>query len=550
MNIQDNIKLKLQEIFNSLGITLSLDELTIQSSDSRDHGDYFTNACLKNAKKINLTPLDLATKVANSFNLEGISKVEAVKPGFLNFFLKSDELGSVIKTIISLKEHYGDLEIGKDKNVNIEYVSANPTGTLHLGHARGAAIGDCLSRIYKKAGYNVTREYYINDAGNQIDHLAESVICRYLQQCGINKELPEDGYHGVEIVEVAKKLFDKVGTSYLQDVNSHYDEIKTFAENELLEKIKIDLHNFRVDQDIYTSEKKIRDRGDVEKVIDGLKDNCYKKDGAIFLNTTKDGDDNDRVIIKSDGSYTYLLPDIAYHLDKYNRGYDKLIDLFGADHHGYVTRLKSAIKSLGKDPDKLQIELIQMVRLFKNGEEFKMSKRTGNAISMKELIEEVGVDATRYFFASRANSSHLDFNIDLAKSLGSENPVFYAQYTHARLCGIINNGSKFYPLDYSSTLLNHEKEKDVLILLRDYPNVLSNAVSENEPYKITNYIHTLASAINEFYTQCRVLDDTNIELSKQRLGLVEACEIVLKDALSLIGVSAPSRMVSLTEKIF
>ena len=548
MNINDNIKLKLQEVLKSLGLEIELDEIVIQQSDTREHGDYFTNVCLKNAKKINLKPFDLSTKVASIFELEGIDKAEAVMPGFLNFFLKADELGSVIKEIISLKENYGNLIVGKNKKANIEYVSANPTGTLHLGHARGAAIGDCLARIYKKAGYDVTREYYINDAGNQIDHLADSVIARYFQKCGIDKKVPDDGYHGEEIVTVANNLYNKVKDSYLKDIDSHYNEIKIFAENELLNNIKKDLHDFNVDQDVYTSEKAIRDRGDIEKVLEKLKSSCYTQDNALFLNTTRDGDDKDRVLVKSDGSYTYLLPDIAYHLDKYNRGYDILVDLFGADHHGYIARLKSAMKSLGKNPDILHIELVQMVRLFKNGEEFKMSKRTGNAISMKELIEEVGVDATRYFFVSRANSSHLDFNIDLAKSLGSENPVYYVQYTHARLNGILNNGQSFYPLNYDCDLLTNEKEKNVLIALRDFSNVIESALNENEPYKITNYVYSLSSIINEFYTVCRVIDDKNIELTKQRLGLVEASKIVLKEALSLIGVSAPDKMISLNNK--
>ena len=272
--------------------------------------------------------------------------------------------------------------------------------------------------------------------------------------------------------------------------------------------------------------------------------NCYKKDDAIFLNTTKDGDDKDRVLVKSDGTYTYLLPDIAYHQDKINRGFNKIIDLFGADHHGYITRLKSSLSSLGNDPDILTVKLVQMVRLFKNGEEFKMSKRTGNAVSMKELVSECSVDAIRYFFVSRACSSHLDFNLDLAMTLKSENPVFYAQYTHARLCGIMSNGKRFFPLSDRRDLLLNEKEKNVLIILRDYKDVILAAVEENEPFKITNYVHQLAVALNEFYTVCKVLDDKDVELSKQRLALVKASSIVLKDALSLIGVDAPERMIS------
>lgn len=544
MDIQENIKAELVKVLNGLGIEAKTEEIQLSPSDNRDHGDYASNIAFRKAKGAHMAPLALAEKIAAAFSLDGVDHLEAVKPGFLNFFLKADTLGAIVSQITSNPEHYGELTIGKGKKVDIEYVSANPTGTLHLGHARGAAIGDSLARIYKKGGYEVTREYYVNDAGNQMDHLAESVEARYLELFGIKKDIPEDGYHGEEIIEVAKALKEKVGDAYTKDPDSHLPEFKKFGGAFLLDAIKKDLHEFRVDQDVYTSEKAIRDRGDVEKVLEKLKPYCYEKDGALWLNTTKDGDDKDRVLIKSDGAYTYLLPDIAYHNDKFSRGFDLLIDLFGADHHGYVTRIKSSQKDLGHNPDALNVLLIQMVRLFKDGEEFKMSKRTGNAISMKELIEEVGVDATRYFFVSRAASSHLDFDINLAKTMGSENPVYYAQYTHARLCGILAKGKEFYPLNYKGDLLVSDSEKDLLLLLKDYPNVIQDALSENEPYKVTNYIHTLSVAINEFYTKCYVLDKNNLPLTNERLGLVEACRIVLADALGLIGVSAPERMSS------
>ena len=544
MDIQENIKNELVKVLADLGIEAKVEEIQLSPSDNREHGDYASNIAFRKAKGAHMAPLALAEKIAASFKLDGVDHLEAVKPGFLNFFLKADTLGAIVKEIHEKGSEYGTLELGKGKKVDIEYVSANPTGTLHLGHARGAAIGDSLARIYKKAGYDVTREYYVNDAGNQMDHLAESVLARYLELFNIKKDIPEDGYHGEEIIEVAKALKEKVGDAYTKDPDSHLPEFKKFGGDFLLEAIKKDLHDFRVDQDVYTSEKAIRQRGDVEKVLEKLKPYCYEKDGALWLNTTKDGDDKDRVLIKSDGAYTYLLPDIAYHNDKFSRGFDLLIDLFGADHHGYVTRIKSSQKDLGHDPNALDVVLIQMVRLFKDGEEFKMSKRTGNAISMKELIEEVGVDATRYFFVSRAASSHLDFDINLAKTMGSENPVYYAQYTHARLCGILSRADEFAPFDYSGDLLTSESEKDLLLLLKSYPKVIEEATTEKEPYKVTNYIHTLATAINEFYTKCYVLDSKNVPLTKERLGLVEACRTVLKDALGLIGVSAPERMTS------
>lgn len=544
MDIQDRIKQELKRVFCSLGGTVEDDEIILTASDTREHGDYTTNLAMRKAKVLHRSPMDIANDIITGFSIDGIDHIEAVKPGFLNFFLRQDELGSIIKDIVASPEKYGNLEIGKGVKVDIEYVSANPTGTLHLGHARGAAIGDCLARLYKKAGYDVTREYYVNDAGVQMDHLAESLMVRYLQEFGVESTLPDDGYHGPEIIRLAKDLKAEVGDRCLKDPKAHLNDFKTYGGAKLLDAIKVDLHDFRVDQDVYSSEKAIRDRGDVEKVLDELKPYCYENEGALWLNTTKDGDDKDRVLVKSDGTYTYLLPDIAYHNDKFNRGFDLLIDLFGADHHGYIARLKSSQKDLGHNPDALNVCLVQMVRLFKDGEEFKMSKRTGNAITMKELVEEVGVDAVRYFFVSRSAASHLDFDIDLAKTLGSENPVYYAQYTHARLCGIMKNGASFYPIDYSSTGLTSETEKDLLILLKDYPNVVQNAVVENEPYKVTNYIHTLAQTINEFYTKCRVIDVQNVELTKERLGLVEACKDVLASALDLIAVSAPERMVS------
>ena len=544
MDIQEQIKQELKRVMSVLGQEVSDAEIVLSPSNTREHGDYASNLAMRKAKAFQLPPMEVATKIISEFSLPGVDHIEACKPGFLNFFLKQDELGSIIKKIVTEKEHYGDLEIGKGIKVNIEYVSANPTGTLHLGHARGAALGDCLARLYKKSGYDVTREYYVNDAGVQIDHLADSLKARYLQEFGIECDVPDDGYHGPEIIALAKELKEKVGDAYVKDIDAHTEDFKDFGKARLLDAIKEDLHQFRVDQDVYTSEKEIRDRGDVEKVLEQLRPFCYEKEGALWLDTTKDGDDKDRVLIKSDGNYTYLLPDIAYHNDKFNRGFDLLIDLFGADHHGYIARLKSSQKDLGHNPDALNVTLVQMVRLFKDGQEFKMSKRTGNAITMKELIEEVGVDAVRYFFVSRSGTSHLDFDIDLAKTLGSENPVYYAQYTHARLFGILNNAKAFFPLDYACSSLTTDTEKDLLILLKDYPNVIKAATLEMEPYKVTNYIHTLSQTINEFYTKCRVIDDQNVILTKERLGLVEACRDVLASALSLIAVSSPERMVS------
>lgn len=541
--IEQEIKIKLKKILSKFGVKVSEEEIALIKSDRREHGDYACNIALKKAREVSLSPIDFANKIASEFSLEGVEKVEAVNPGFLNFFFKSDELGSVIKEIISLGSNYGNLSIGKGKSVNVEYVSANPTGLLHIGHARGAAIGDCLARIYSKAGYKVTREYYINDAGVQINNLAKSVHARY--SCLIkprSAKIPTDGYHGKEIISCAESLKEKYGEKLINLDEKNLEIIKNFSIKYFLSEIKKVLHKFRVDQDVYTSEKAIKDRGDIELVLEKLKPYCYTKDNALWLNTTKDGDDKDRVLIKSDGSNTYLLPDIAYHNDKFNRGFDLLVNIFGADHHGYVTRLKSSQKDLGHNDNNLNVVLVQMVKLFKNGKEFVMSKRSGTSITLDELLSLAPIDAIRYFFVSRSCSSHLDFNIDLARKVGNENPVYYCQYTHARLCSILTKGKKFLPLKEGSSLLVSEQEKNLILLLKEFPSVIESAISSNEPYKVCSFVYNLSVAINDFYTNCRVLDDTNKELTNQRLSLVKASQIVLANSLDLIGVSAPSSM--------
>ncbi len=541
MSIEEKIKKELTNIVSSMGISISLSEIELSNSKVKEHGDFASNLALRLQGKLHKKGLEIAKDICSKFSLPEVDKVEVAGPGFINFFLASKNIVSVIDEVLKNNENFANLTLGQNKKTLLEYVSANPTGALHLGHARGAAIGDSLARILKKAGYNVTREYYVNDAGNQIDNLAKSLQARYLQEFNIDAKVPDNGYHGEDIVSFAKKLKDEYGDKYVQT-----NDLEFFKEKGIelaLNNIKKDLKNFRVEFDVFTSEKAIRKAHKVEEVLKELKPYLYEKDGAIFLNTTKDGDDKDRVIIKNDGSYTYLLPDIAYHKDKFDRGFEYLIDLFGADHHGYVIRLKSALKSLGYNPDNLSIDLVQMVRLFKDGQEFKMSKRTGNAVSLKELCEEVGVDGVRFFFVSRANSQHLDFNLDLAKSMSSTNPVYYCQYAHARLCTILEMASKnnfILSSDYS--LLKDESELNLCKKLEEYKLAIKDSALTMQPCKITIYVRELAGAINEFYTKCRILDSENLALTQARLSLVKASQIVLKDALNLIGVSAPNHM--------
>lgn len=536
----NKIQQEIYQIGKSIIENLKLEDVVLTPSKVKEHGDFSTNLALRFAKSLNLSPIELANKIVERLNSDEIEKLEVVKPGFINIFIKKDNILDIVEQVNIERENYAQLELGKHEKLLLEYVSANPTGALHLGHARGAAVGDSLSRILKKAGYDVTREYYVNDAGNQVNNLALSLKARYLQQFGIDAKLPENGYYGEDIVSFAKTLVEKYGDSHIHD-----EDFSFFRKEGIqlaLDNIKKDLKEFRVEFDVFTSEQAIRDANKVEKVLELLKPYCYQKEGATYLNTTKDGDDKDRVIVKSDGSYTYLLPDIAYHKDKFDRGYQYLIDLLGADHHGYISRLKSSMKSLGYNPDKLQVDLVQMVRLFKDGQEFKMSKRTGNAVSLKELCEEVGVDAVRFFFVSRANSQHLDFNLDLAKSLSSTNPVYYCQYAHARLCTVLEMAKSKFEINIKPTSLNSDVEIALAKKLGEFKNVIKDSALTLQPCKITMYVRELAGCINEFYTKCRILDASNPEITSQRLGLVNASRIVLAEGLNLIGVNAPKHM--------
>ena len=536
-----SIKNKLQSIIkNSLPIDLDINRIVIDIPKDKKNGDYSTNVAFLLTKELKKSPILIAEDIANNIKDEMIEKVEIANPGFINIFLSKKFLLDNINKILEEGKDYGRNNSGNNEKINIEYVSANPTGTLHIGHGRGAVYGDNLSKLMSFCGYDVTREYYINDAGNQMYNLGVSIKERYKERCGLECELPENGYHGKEIIQLAESLYDTYGDSKLDE------DIPFFKEaglDILLEGIKKDLDKFRVNFDVFTSEQSLYDKGLVENTLNKLKDSgkCYISDDALWLRTTDLYDEKDRVLIKSDGNYTYLLPDIAYHVNKLERGFKLCVDCLGADHHGYIERMKSALQMFNYPRSCLEIELIQMVRLFKDGEEYKMSKRTGNAVSMKELCEETSIDAVRYFFVSRAASSHLDYDIDSAKKMESSNPVYYAQYAHARLCAIMEQG-KDIPLDVNGACLVEEKEKALLKILAEYPKEILSSATTRSPYKITNYIQKLATSINEFYTICRVIDRNNIAVSSSRMALCKASEIVLKNALEIIGVTAPERM--------
>ena len=545
--------LLIETIINSLkenNYELNYDELKVNIEIPKDNknGDYSTNIAMQLTRILRKNPQLIAHEIVEKIDKEkaSIEDIQIAGPGFINVFMKKGTLGTIIKKVINQDADYGKSDTFKGKSINVEFVSANPTGDLHLGHARQAALGDSICRLLAAAGYKVTREYYINDAGNQIHNLALSLKARYYELLGRQVTLPEDGYHGQDVIDIAKQLVEEVGDKYLDKEDEEtYWFFRNYGKDKELEKLKRDLIDFRVTFDVWSSEIKVREDGFIEKALGILteKGYIYENEGATWFRSTDFGDDKDRVVIKSDGSYTYLTPDIAYHVNKLSRGYDYLVDLLGSDHHGYIARLKATIQALGYEADKLSVELVQMVRLIKDGAEFKMSKRTGNAMTIKELCQEVGTDSVRYFFVARSASSHLDFDMDLAIKTSSDNPVYYAQYAHARTCQVLELSKKHEFNDAESfELLTNSKEIDLIKYIGEFPSVVSDAARTFSPYKITNYVQKLAQLFHTFYNECKVIDVDNKELSEQRLALVKASKIVIKNALNLVGVNAPNKM--------
>ncbi|MFJ8234777.1 arginine--tRNA ligase [Ureibacillus sp. NPDC094379] len=521
----------------------------IETPKDKANGDFATNLAMQLTKLAKKPPRAIAEAILENIETDGtsIEKIEIAGPGFINITVRKDFLADVVKAVKEQGEKYGRSNTGNSEKVQVEFVSANPTGDLHLGHARGAAYGDSLCNVLDFAGFDVSREYYINDAGNQINNLAYSLEARYKQALGLDAEMPEDGYHGADIIEIAKKLVDEFGNSILE--KSSEERFEFFRKHGLrleLAKLQKDLENFRVKFDVWYSETSLYENGKIDIALDKLKANghVYEEDGATWFRSTTFGDDKDRVLIKQGGSYTYLTPDIAYHEDKINRGFDKLINIWGADHHGYIPRMKAAIQALGYDRDKLEVEVIQMVQLYKNGEKYKMSKRTGNAVTMRELVEEVGLDAVRYYFIKTACDSHMDFDLDLAVSQSNENPVYYAQYAHARICSIIRSASEqgFEASIENLNLLTAEKEEDVLKKVGAFPQVVAEAAKHRTPHRIANYIQELAAAFHSFYNAEKVINPDNKELTESRLALINAVRVTVANALRLIGVSAPEKM--------
>ncbi len=524
-------------------------DFIVEVPKDKSHGDFATNAAMLLTKQAKMKPRDIAQAIVDNLRQGStlIDKVEIAGPGFINFYLSPNWVYDILPMVEAQDTAYGSVDIGHGEKVQIEFVSANPTGLLHMGNARGGALGDTLANLLKMAGYDVTKEFYINDAGNQIVNLGLSLEARYRQELGdVDYPFPEKGYHGKDIIDTAKRIIAEVGDSYLQlPEEERQQKMIATALEEKLSAIKSGLEAFGVNYDVWFSETSLHESGAIQEVVDLLTEKglTYEKDGALWLKTTTFGDEKDEVLIRSNGIPTYYAADIAYHKNKFDRGFDRVINIWGADHHGHVARMKGAMDALGYDSSRLTIMLMQLVRLYQNGEVVRMSKRTGQYVTLQELIEDVGKDAARYFFIMRNPDSHLDFDLDLAKQQSSDNPVYYVQYAHARINSILTATGKPAPkaADCDLTLLKEESELELIRKIANLPTEVAYAAQELEPYRMARYATDLATLFHSFYNSCRVLTDDEA-LRNARLVLVNTTRITLRNVLTLLGVSAPEKM--------
>lgn len=522
--------------------------IVLEVPPKKELGDFATNVAMQSAKAFRMNPRKIAEELKQRITGEWLDHIEIAGPGFINFYLKSNVIYDGLAAMLAKGEAYGQLPEKDMAPIQVEYVSANPTGPLHVGHGRGAAAGSALVNVLRAAGYPVTSEYYINDAGNQINNLALSVNHRYLELQGQADEadFPENGYHGADIIDTAQRIIKKDGDKYLHMTEEERLGIfKELALKEKLAALKEDLAAFNCEFDVWYSERTLHP-DKVKAACQILQDNgkIYEEDGALWLKSTEYGDDKDRVVIRDNGVPTYLAADIAYHKDKYDRGFGRIINIWGADHHGYICRVKAAMSALGYNADDLEVLLLQMVRLLRGGELVKLSKRTGQTVTLAELIEEVGTDAARYFFIMRSMDSQLDFDLDLAKSKSNENPVYYIQYAHARICSIFRQAQESGLTVGEApelSLLTDETELAIINKLQEYEEEIERAAREYAPQRVARYAYELAGCFHSFYNQCRILgvDD---KLAEARLALVTVTAHTIRHALGILGVSAPEKM--------
>ena len=578
--LQDLLKKCIQDLINEGLINEMPPKVRLDHTKDKSHGDYATNIALMLAKQAKTSPLELAKIIVNQLeDASFIKKTEIAGPGFINFFLSDASSTSIVSEIIELGEMYGKSEIGKGQSILLEYVSANPTGPLHVGHGRGAAYGATVSNLLRSIGFKVDNEYYVNDAGRQMDILTVSIFLRYLSLCGEQIRFPDNGYQGQYINDIADSIVVESGESFKQsadivfenickdgieggDKESHIDELIVRAKDllgdnfqtifqvgieSILGGIKDDLADFGVRFEKWFSEQSLIDSGLSESCITRLKDSghIYKKDGALWFKTTNYGDEKDRVVVRDNGNHTYFASDIAYHLEKLERGYDKIINVWGADHHGYIPRVKASIGALGHKPDKLEILLVQFANLYRGGQKVQMSTRSGSFVTLEDLRKEVGNDAARFFYILRKSEQHMDFDLDLAKSKTNENPVFYIQYAHARICSVFRQanekGFESNLEDANLSLLTEEVEKNILRELSRYKGVIESAATQYEPHQLAYYLRDLATQFHSYYNACTfILEDQ--DLTQARLSLIHAAKQILRNGLSILGVGAPESM--------
>ena len=529
---------------------LAFEELplfTLEKPREKVHGDLAANIALVLARPAKTAPRKIAQIILEYFptGSNRVARHEIAGPGFINLFLDPSWVYAVLPEVEEMDDRYGCSSIENSEKVQVEFVSANPTGLLHMGNARGAALGDTLANVLAAAGHEVTREFYVNDAGSQIETFGRSLEARYLQLLGQDVPFPEDGYPGEDLIDSMRGLISKAGDKYLQVAPRLRREILVkYALQEKLEQMKRDLADFRVHYDIWFSEQTLHDSGAIEAVLKELqqKGYLYEKDGAIWFRSTLFGDDKDEVLVRSSGVTTYFAADIAYHKNKFQREFNRVINIWGADHHGHIPRMKGAVDALGYDSDRLQVIIMQLVRLFRGGEPVRMSKRSGEYVTLRELIDEVGTDAARYFFVNRSADSHLDFDLDLAREQTSDNPVYYVQYAHARICSILRQAGDLTPAqEIDCSVLQDPAEVSLLEGIAELPGEIKYAAASLEPHRLTHYVYNLANLFHGFYTTCHVLN-AEPGLREARLALINACRITLRNTLKIIGVSAPERM--------
>lgn len=520
-------------------------------ADSKN-GDVSTNAAMVCARPFRNNPRKIAEAIVSKIDLNGsyFARCEVAGPGFINFFYSSEWYATVVATVLEQKEKYGETDLGAGKSVLVEFVSANPTGPMHIGNARGGAIGDCLASVLEKAGYEVAREFYINDAGNQIERFKTSLEVRYLQIYKPETELPEDAYKGQDIIDHANAFNEIYGDKYVNaDSEERRQALCDFALPKNIQKLHDDLGKYRIQYDKWFNESTLHKDGSVQRVIEQLKasGHTYEKDGALWFKTTEFGDEKDRVLVRENGVPTYLVPDIAYHYNKLAvRKFDKAVDIFGADHHGYIARIKASMTALGVDADRLDIVIMQMVNLVRNGEKYKLSKRSGKAITLSTLLDEIPIDAARFFFNLREPNSHFDFDLDLAVSQTSQNPVYYVQYAHARICSVLKKmneeGIEIKSLDKAAlSVLTAPEEQEMIKHLATLPNVINEAAKAYDPAKVTKYVIDLATMYHKFYNNCRIMGEDE-SVMQARLSLSLAVKQVIKNILDMLKITCPESM--------